>query len=200
MLSNMMHFNTTHGLSMTNAYKSWQNARARCTNPNNKDYKHYGDRGIGMEPDWAADFAVFYAEMGERPDGFTLERIDVNKGYVRGNCTWVPKAQQNNNKRNSHFVTYNGKTQTIADWSKETGIPFKKLQERLAKDWELSRVFSNENFSIRHNLTLGNETMCVADWATRYGINESTIRRRLRLGWSVSDAITTPVEKMKVAA
>ena len=185
---------------MTNAYKSWQNARARCTNPMNKDYKHYGERGLGMEPEWAQDFASFFADMGERLDGFTLERVDVNKGYVRGNCVWIEKSKQNNNKRNNHLVTYKGKTQTIADWSKETGIPARKLQERLTYDWELDRVFSKEDLTLKHNLTVGNITMCVTDWSRKTGVQESTIRRRLGLGWSVEDAVCTPVAKLKEAA
>ena len=196
----MKHHNQTHGLSKTRAYKSWQNARSRCVNPLNKDYPHYGGRGLSMEKDWICDFASFYAEIGECPEGFSLERIDVNLGYVRGNCKWIDKSEQNMNKRNNHLVTYKGKTQNIAQWSKETGIPSRKIQERLGYDWELDRVFSVENKSLRHNLTLNGKTMCVLDWSKQYNIGESTIRRRLKLGWSVEDAITTPVEKLRIAA
>lgn len=153
-----------------------------------------------MEPDWAADFSLFFNDMGERPDGFTLERIDVNKGYVRGNCIWIEKSKQNMNKRNNHLVTYKGKTQNIAEWAKETGVSSRKIQERLGYDWELDKVFSKDSQSLRHNLTLNGKTMCVLDWSKQYNIQESTIRRRLKLGWSVEQAITTPVEKLRIAA
>lgn len=189
-----MHHNTTHGLSKTNAYKSWNNARLRCYNPNNKDYKHYGQKGLGMDSEWKEDFAKFYADMGECPKGFTLERIDVSKGYVKGNCKWIPKSEQNSNKGNNHFITYCGETKTISQWAKETGVPQRTIWDRLQYGWELDKVLSAEKFSIRTPLTLNGQTMCIMDWARKTGLGESTIRRRLKLGWSVEKALTTQIK------
>jgi hypothetical protein len=189
----MKHHNTTHGLSKTRAYKSWQNARARCSNPNNKDYHHYGERGIAMSEAWAKNFGVFYAEMGECPVGYSLERIDVEKGYVSGNCKWIPKREQNNNKRTNHLITYRGETKPMSVWAKQFGIPQRTVWDRMQYGWSLDRVFSNEKHSIRRKITCDGKTMCVMDWSRLVGIGESTIRRRINLGWPIEKALTVPV-------
>lgn len=189
-----MHHNVIHGLSKTNAYKSWNNARLRCYNPNNKDYKYYGQKGLGMDNEWKDDFVKFYNDMGECPKGFTLERIDVNKGYVKGNCKWIPKSEQNSNKSNNHLITYCGETKTISQWSKETGVPQRTIWDRLQYGWELDKVLSAENFSIQTPLSFDGQTMCIMDWARKTGIGEATIRKRLKLGWSVEKALTTKVK------
>lgn len=189
-----MHPNATHGLSKTNAYKSWSNARLRCYNPDNKDYKHYGEKGLEMDSEWKVDFAKFFDDMGECPKGFTLERINVNLGYIKGNCKWIPKSEQNHNKSNSHLITYCGETKNIAQWAKETGVSARTIWDRLQYGWELDKVLSAENYSTRTPLSFNGETMCIMDWSRKTKIAESTIRRRLKLGWSIEKALTTPVK------
>lgn len=87
-----------HGYSHTPTHRSWSAARNRCYNPNNKDYLHYGGRGIKMDPSWD-DFTVFLKDMGEKPEGLTLDRIDNNGDYCRSNCRWATYSQQNSNQR-----------------------------------------------------------------------------------------------------
>ena len=79
-------------------YNSWRNLRRRCDDPNNPDYKHYGGRGIKYDPRWDF-FENFLADMGERPDGMTLDRIDNDGHYVVHNCQWATPAEQRKNQR-----------------------------------------------------------------------------------------------------
>ena len=121
----------------------------RCYNSNNQEYKHYGGRGITICEEWQTPhswkggkaFKKWALENGYA-DNLTLDRIDVNKGYSPENCRWVSMKEQQNNKRNNRVITYNGKTQTIAQWSRETGIPFKTIQNRLNRHLSAEKVLS----------------------------------------------------------
>lgn len=81
-------------------YAMWQGMQNRCRNPDFKDWEHYGGRGIKVCERWS-DFDNFLQDMGERPDGMSIDRIDVNGDYEPGNCRWATAKQQSLNKRNS---------------------------------------------------------------------------------------------------
>lgn len=81
-------------------YSSWAGMKDRCTNQNHKSYNNYGGRGIKVCERWT-DFRNFLEDMGERPDGMSIDRIDVNGDYEPGNCRWATAKQQSLNKRNS---------------------------------------------------------------------------------------------------
>lgn len=90
---------TTHGRSRTSEYHTWQAMIQRCANIKNKKWEHYGGRGISVCEEWTNDFYSFYKDMGPRPIGMSLDRIDNNKGYYKDNCRWATIEIQNTNKR-----------------------------------------------------------------------------------------------------
>lgn len=93
------HLNLTHGQSNTPTYGVWLAMKARCNNKNADNYVNYGGRGIKVCERWENSFENFLADMGERPEGLTIERKDNDRGYEPGNCIWADKATQNANKR-----------------------------------------------------------------------------------------------------
>lgn len=122
---------TTHGKSKGNpTYSTWMRMRQRCKNPKSTQYKWYGGRGITICERWEL-FENFLLDMGDRPKGKTIDRIDHNGNYEPENCKWSTHAEQGNNTSRNHYLTYGGKTQTIADWSRETGIKSATLVRRI---------------------------------------------------------------------
>lgn len=88
-----------HGLTKTRSYRKWGDMIRRCYSENSKDYVNYGGRGITVYQEWLDSFVNFYNDMGECPEGLTLERKDVNQGYTPENCIWADRTTQARNKR-----------------------------------------------------------------------------------------------------
>lgn len=122
---------TTHGMSKTKTYQSWLTMRRRCYDKSYKDYPYYGGRGIQVFAKWKDSFENFLNDMGERPPRHTLDRIDTNKNYTPTNCRWAVHRTQMNNTRRNHFLTYEGKTLTLAELARKCNIPYTVLRARI---------------------------------------------------------------------
>jgi hypothetical protein len=115
--------NRTHGMSKTPTYRSWQAAKDRCNNPNNEKYPSYGGAGITFCPKWAASFELFLADMGERPEGHTLDRIEGSDGYHASNCRWATHKAQTENRPKAKKYFWNGALCSLSEIAKSHNIP-----------------------------------------------------------------------------
>lgn len=106
----------THKMSKTPTYKTWCEIKHRCYNPNCSQYKNYGARGIKMCDRWFYSYENFLDDMGERPEGMSIDRIDVNGDYEPSNCRWADSETQCNNRRNNIYIEYNGEIKTLKQW------------------------------------------------------------------------------------
>lgn len=131
-------------VSNTRTYRCWQDMKQRCLNPNAQAYKDYGARGITVCDLWKDSFDNFLADMGEAPEGMSLDRIENDRGYSPDNCRWATQKQQNRNHRGCVFIEYQGRRMTIVEWSELTGISAKTLHARYAKGWGIDDIFRIE--------------------------------------------------------
>jgi len=132
-----------HGLKKTRRYEIWCGMKKRCHNKNSSRYKDYGGRGIFICREWKNNFKAFYEWSGENAynKNLLIDRIDNDKGYSPSNCRWVTNIENCNNSRVNRPITYNGKTQTLREWSWETGIKYKTIRSRINMGWKLEDVF-----------------------------------------------------------
>ena len=122
---------TTHGKSNTPIHSVWQAMLARCTNSNNPAWEHYGGRGITVCERWK-EFENFYSDMGDHPFvGAELDRIDNNGNYEPSNCRWATRSEQTSNTRRNVMLTIDGVTNTVMWWSKQVGISYRTLSNRV---------------------------------------------------------------------
>lgn len=126
--------NYKHGKAGTPVYNLWMSMRARCLNPNSAAYANYGGRGITLCDAWRR-FENFYADMGDPPNGATLERIDNGHGYSPDNCRWADRVTQGRNKRNNVLLTIDGETHPLAVWAERAGLKYGTVHQRLRKGW-----------------------------------------------------------------
>jgi hypothetical protein len=127
---------TTHGQASSKEYSIWKHMKTRCYNSNYKKYHRYGARGITVCDRWLNSFENFFADMGECPEGFSIDRIDNDKNYCPENCRWATQTEQNNNKSNNILLTIYGKTMSLSEWLKVN--PYANRQtvyDRLKKGW-----------------------------------------------------------------
>lgn len=134
-----------HGMTDTPTYRSWAAMLTRCTNDKLPQYKDYGGRGVTVCERWF-DFCHFYADMGVRPDGKSLDRIDNDKGYSPDNCRWATRTEQNKNSRHNVHLEYDGKRMLLSEWADALGIGRTTLTKRVQAGWvgaDLFRPASN---------------------------------------------------------
>lgn len=125
----------------TPTFNSWRAMIERCIDRASTAYHKYGAKGVTVCERWLR-FENFLADMGERPPNCTLDRRDNTKGYEIENCRWATQAEQQRNRTNNRRLTFRGKTQTMQEWSRETGLNMETIWYRLKRGWTVDRALS----------------------------------------------------------
>lgn len=132
------------GGRLTKERRAWANMKSRCYHKKHALYKNYGGRGIRVCNRWRRSFEDFLADVGPAPSASrTLGRVDNDGDYEPGNVRWETWREQGSNKRNNRFLTLDGRTETLSEWSRLTGISITTIRQRLdAYGWDLRRALT----------------------------------------------------------
>lgn len=136
--------NRKHGATPKKLFYAYTNMKTRCYNKNYSLYHRYGGRGIQVCEEWRKSFKSFreWALKNGWSEELSLDRINNDGNYEPSNCKWSTCVEQSNNRRTSRMITYNGITDTMANWARNTGIPYYVIQRRLYLNWDAERIFS----------------------------------------------------------
>ena len=135
-----------HGMRNTRTYKTWQQMKSRCYDESNASYPFYGAVGITVCDEWRESFSKFLLDMGVRPDGMTIDRIDNSKGYFKENCRWQTHKEQANNRRSNVFVYDDCGQLTVEEYAKMNNLSDSGARSRLKKEFKrVGNVFIKES-------------------------------------------------------
>lgn len=132
---------TKHGKTKHPLYGTWKGIKSRCLNQKDAYYQDYGGRGIELDESWV-EFDNFLNDMGDKPEGTSIDRIDNDKGYSKSNCRWATTRQQNNNQRSNRILTYNNESLSISQWARRTGINKGTLKGRANLGWATKDILT----------------------------------------------------------
>lgn len=180
------------GLSTSREYTSWKGMMHRCYAKNDRCFHLYGARGILVCPRWHS-FLLFFEDMGERPNGMTLDRIDTNGGYSKENCRWATARQQGLNRRNNRILVMGEESKPLAEWATEYGHNPSRICARLKMGWSVEKAIKTPmNGTERQYYGFG-RSQTARQWADEFKYPCQVILDRMRHGWSIERAVTTPV-------
>lgn len=123
-------------------YVTWVSMKQRCHYEKHKHFRYYGGRGIMVCLRWRYSFDAFYEDMGERPEGTTIDRIDNNLGYQPGNCRWATKKEQGQNKLKQVVIKYHGREMRVAEIAKKTGVPVYNIYRWVRQGKDIDEMIS----------------------------------------------------------
>ena len=143
------HWRATHGHSASPAngrrasttYNTWRAMIVRCSDPLCRNYRRYGARGITVCERWGL-FGNFLADMGERPRGTTLDRIDSNGNYEPGNCRWATAKEQARNRQSNRLLAFRGEKRCVTEWAELLGMNLSMIKQRLRYGWTIERALT----------------------------------------------------------
>ena len=160
MATTKSHPNTKHGHAGTRAgasesptYTSWRAMVDRCTQPGHTKWAQYGGAGVTVCARWLGDrgFATFLADMGERREGMTLDRIDRTRGYQPGNCRWATSSQQALNRSITRTLAHpDGRVMALTEWARVSGLKVATLWKRLQSGWPIEKAVAEPTARRNH--------------------------------------------------
>ncbi len=192
--------NKTHGMSGTKIYRVYTTMKERCSNPNCDKYPMYGGRGITLCSRWENSFENFYADMGDAPEGYSIDRIDNSKGYSPDNCRWASRVTQANNTRRSVLHKVGGESKTLREWCVHFNVEesYEVLRGRIKRGSTLEDALAKPIVNKRQvvsELTFEGVTRTFREWEKIKDLPSGIIHKRVARGWGAEKAISTPVLK-----
>lgn len=195
-----------HGASAnshtTPTYRTWASINERIKRPENPSYKYYGGKGIKICEQWDSrnsdGFSNFLADMGERPKGKTIGRIDSSGDYEPSNCRWETAREQGGNKKNNRVFAIEGIEMTLAEWSRQTGVPATTIAHRINSGWDAAAAITTPSRELDQSwmqsrlIEANGKRLSVKQWAEVTGVGAGTIYARLNSGWDEEKAVLTP--------
>ncbi len=193
---------TKHGLSDSPTYTSWCNMIQRCYNKNIREFPNYGGRGIKVCQRFLI-FKEFYNDLGAKPNGRTIDKINNDGNYSCGkceeckrngwlfNCQWGTRFEQDRNRTNSRYLTYKGKTQILKDWSRELGINEHSISKRLKNGLSVEDALTIPIKKINTSkIIIGSESKSLKQWAEMRNLSYKAVWARVNsLKWDIEEAL-----------
>lgn len=132
----------------TSEYRIWSGMKKRCSNPKSKSFHNYGGRGIKVCQRWLDSFESFFKDVGPRPAGKSLDRWPLKNGdYEPSNVRWATPIQQGNNRRDNHILVFNGKSQSVSEWGRESKVSIVAFKQRIKKGWSIEHALNMPKIS-----------------------------------------------------
>lgn len=175
---------------------------SRCLNPADDNFKYYGGRGIEICQAWQDSFAGFLSDMGERPEGTSLDRKQTDGNYTPDNCRWATAQEQARNRRSNVHIEHDETNQTVTEWADKVGKSRSTLYHRLKAGWSQDDTLNVPIGNVQGRrailYTYQGEELSLLQWAERTGIPAFCLRKRImKYKWTLERALTTPVNTDK---
>lgn len=173
-------------------YIKWMSMKHRCTGK----YDHtqtYLEKGITVCDEWKNSFEKFYADMGDCPEGYTLDRIDNNLGYYKDNCRWTTWSEQSKNRGDfNDYFEHDGEILTLKDWSKKLNIKYTTLYQRIYRSGlTFEEAITNDPF--KKLIEINGESHKLKEWCEIYNVEYELVRNRVcKHKWDPEEALTIP--------
>lgn len=176
------HATRLHG--STKVYRAWSGMKARCLNPRNLHYQHYGGRGITIHPSWVNDFAQFLRDVGEPPSPqHSLDRYPDNNGnYEPGNVRWATRKEQGNNRRTNVIITHDGESLTLSEWADKLGLPYLLVFTRYREGKRGAKLLEPRKQTPNQLTTFAGITLTLRQWALVSGVKYTCLWERRNTG------------------
>lgn len=184
----------SHSDYKSREYGIYRDMKQRCLNSKNKAFCNYGARGITICQRWLDSYSNFLEDMGRSPTlAHTLDRIDVNGNYTPENCRWALRKEQNRNRRNTIYVTYEGHEYDLATLCDTLSVKYSVVKERLVLGHTIEDALTAP-IKNRKPITINGVTKTSAGWESAEGctISRTTIEQRIKSGWDPFTAVFTP--------